>query len=213
MKLLLAGVLVAGSVALAPAQYLETAKMWKVSPELMVVRYLPGVNFGADGNLSYGLDGGYQYSGFGGVLQVRFTNVNIPGIAFTISGGATSFYRPDYSGIVVPTVSMPGWNAFAASTLGGDPHLRDFFVFPASLGVQAFWPFDGMEKFRMFAGAEAAAYFVDGSVAPHAQTRFGYAVAGGFGVGIVELGARYAQFADMKNIGVFLGLCLKTYEF
>ncbi|MGA9120221.1 MAG: hypothetical protein WB699_12730 [Bacteroidota bacterium] len=213
MKAIAVCIVLISTVDFASAQYQETTKDWRVVPELMLVRYLPGQDFSSDNYSWDGSNVGYQYSGFGGSLRVRFMNTNFPGLALTLSGGATSFYRPDRSVAVPYAASLPGMKTFGASTLGGDERLGDFFVFPLALGVQGLWPFRNMEKFRLFAGAEAAAYFVDGSVSPHAQTRFGYTVDGGFGVGIVELGARYSRFADMSNIGVFLGLCMKFYEF
>lgn len=212
MKNVIAVLMLALGGSVADAQYESHAKDWQIIPEIAVVRYLPGHEFSfgetwLDGSSS----GTYQYSGFGGNLFVRFLNKRFPGVALTLSGGAISFYKPDQT-YAVPAYA-PVLHATAATTLGGDSRVGDFFAFPVSLGLQGMWPFQHYDKFRVFAGLEASAYFVDGSVAPHAQTRIGYSALGGFGVGIVELGARYSQFADMKNLGVFFGLCLKPYDF
>ena len=212
MKSSIVVLMLAFGCSVAAAQYEQNAKEWRVMPEIMVVRYLPGYEFQwGDVWLDGASSGTYRYSGFGGNLFVRFMNTRFPGLALTLSGGATSFYKPDQT--YVYYAAAPGLHATTTSTLGGDQHVGDFFVFPVSIGLQGMWPFQNYDKFRVFAGVEASAYFVDGSVAPRAQTRFGYSAAGGFGVGIVELGARYSQFADMRNIGVFFGVCLKPYDF
>jgi len=179
----------------------------------MVVRYFPGYQFESNYNTMFGNSSShYQYSGFGGTLSMRFLNSRVPGLALTVSGGAISFFKPTDGSSVNPT-SVEGFTFATSSTLGGDPNLRDFFVFPISAGIQGMWPFEGYDKFRVFAGVEASGYFIDGSLAPRAQTRIGYSVAGGIGIGMVDIGARYSQFADMRNLGVFLGLCMKFYEF
>ncbi len=204
-RMMVVGLLFAWST-LSFAQYEDHEKQWRMIPEITVVRYLPGNEFSLYGSPVET----YQYSGFGGALSARFLNRNIPGLALTVSGGAVSFSKPQV-GYTMPMVIPAGMSA--ASTLAGDERLGDFFVCPLSIGVQGILPFDGFDKFRAFAGIEASGYFIDGNVAPHAQTRFGYSAVGGFGIGIVDLGVRYSQFADMRNMGVFIGFCLKPFEF
>ncbi len=217
MKHVFVVALLIGWSSLTYSQYQENTRAWRIVPEILVVHYLPGNEFGTN---SYWLDNSsvagpkYQYSGFGGEVAIRFMSLRVPGVALTLSGGAVSYYKPS-SGYVVADAPVPtvGFGRTAASTLAGNESLGDFFAFPLSIGVQGLWPFEGFDKFRVFAGIEASGYFIDGNVAPHAQTRFGYSAIGGFGVGIVDLGVRYSQFADMRNIGVYFGLCLKSYDF
>ena len=198
---------------MAFAQYQDNTKEWRIFPEIQVVRYFPGHQFSSN---SYNFFGPttfqYQYSGFGGAVGARVMNRNIPGLALTLSGGAVSFYKPQLGYTVTSAVPVQTGST-AASLLAGDENMGDFFAFPISVGLQGIWPLDGFDKFRLFAGIEASGYFIDGSVAPHAQSRFGYSAIGGFGIGIVDLGVRYSQFADMNNMGVFVGFCLKPYEF